>query len=307
MKLALFTVTYGGVWYPGKALSLKEQVLKAKEMGFEGLSIETKRPVAFPLDLDENTRKEVKEFADSQGIKLVALESMSDFANPITEIRENNLAMLHDILELAVDLDIDIVKVFAAWGGTKDDIGEVAEYVYRFESGIFAHGIERMRRWKRAKEGIEEVTKWAKELGKIVLLQNHGPLIRPGYEDALEMVKEVNMDNLKLCLDVPLFVNKQTDEYVNEAVEECGDLIVMSHYGAWNFQENEKGQIEQDKSRFYINYPAYIKALKNINFSGYLVQELCSPVLKDHTYLGIEEVDRRTKLAITYMKRLLEA
>ena len=48
MKLALLTVTYSGLFYSGKALSLEEQIRKARELGFEGLTIETKRPVASP-------------------------------------------------------------------------------------------------------------------------------------------------------------------------------------------------------------------------------------------------------------------
>jgi len=48
IRLALFTVSYCGLWYKGKALSLKDQILKAGELGFDGLSIETKRPVALP-------------------------------------------------------------------------------------------------------------------------------------------------------------------------------------------------------------------------------------------------------------------
>jgi hypothetical protein len=53
MKFALFSVTYSGLFYDGKALSLDEQVHKAKELGFDGLSIEAKRPVASPLDLSK--------------------------------------------------------------------------------------------------------------------------------------------------------------------------------------------------------------------------------------------------------------
>ncbi len=34
MKFALLTVTYAGLFYDGKALSLDEQVHKAKELGF---------------------------------------------------------------------------------------------------------------------------------------------------------------------------------------------------------------------------------------------------------------------------------
>ena len=51
MKFSLLTVTYAGLFYDGKQISLEQQVHKAKDFGFDGLSIETKRPVASPLDL----------------------------------------------------------------------------------------------------------------------------------------------------------------------------------------------------------------------------------------------------------------
>ena len=42
MKFSLFTVTYAGLFYQGKALTVEQQIHKAKELGFEGLAIETK-------------------------------------------------------------------------------------------------------------------------------------------------------------------------------------------------------------------------------------------------------------------------
>ena len=64
VKFALLTVTYAGLFYDGPALGLVEQVRKARQLGFDGLSIETKRPIASPLDL---TR------ADRQAIRAAAL------------------------------------------------------------------------------------------------------------------------------------------------------------------------------------------------------------------------------------------
>ncbi len=51
MKFAFLSVTYSGQFYQGPALTLLEQIRKARALGFDGLSIETKRPVASPLDL----------------------------------------------------------------------------------------------------------------------------------------------------------------------------------------------------------------------------------------------------------------
>ena len=115
------TVTYSGLFYDGPALTLVEQVRKARQLGFDGLSIETKRPVASPLDLTRADRAAVKAAATAEGIALCAIESLSNFASPLMEERENNLAMMRLVIELASDLEVPLVKVFAAWPGLIND------------------------------------------------------------------------------------------------------------------------------------------------------------------------------------------
>ena len=38
MKFALLSVTYGGLFYKGPALSLEQQIHRAKEFGFDALA-----------------------------------------------------------------------------------------------------------------------------------------------------------------------------------------------------------------------------------------------------------------------------
>src|SRR6266478_5364025 len=111
MKFSLFTVTYAGLFYNGKALTVEQQIHKAKELGFDGLSIETKRPVASPLDLSKADRARIKTVAADAGIELVAIESLSNFCSDLMEERENNLVMMRYVLELARDLGINMVKI----------------------------------------------------------------------------------------------------------------------------------------------------------------------------------------------------
>ena len=80
MKFALLTVTYGGLFYKGEALSLEQQIYKAKALGFDALAIETKRPVASPLDLSKADRNRIKSIATDEGLPLCAVESMSNLA-----------------------------------------------------------------------------------------------------------------------------------------------------------------------------------------------------------------------------------
>ena len=310
MKLALLTVTYSGLFYAGRALSLEEQIRKARELGFDGLSIETKRPVASPLDLTAADRARIKAVAADEGIALCALESVSNFSGRLMEERENNLAMMRAVLERARDLGIDIVKVFAAWPGIIDDEEAIAMYA-PYERGNHYKRLypPDLRKWQRAVEGIREVADQAADMGITLALQNHAPVVTPGYEDALAMMQEIERANVKLCLDALLFYERQSTEYIQEAVRACGEHVVLTHYGAWNFDETPDGRIVQQPAPSFgglINYEAFVSELRHAGYDGYLVSEYCTAALKHHRIAGIEEVDRGTVLAQRYLKGLLD-
>ncbi|SRR5579871_3324 len=310
MKFALLTVTYGGLFYKGAALTLEQQVHRAKEFGFDGLAIETKRPVASPLDLTKTDRDRIKKLAADEGIALCAVESMSNFAGRHMEERENNLAMMLYVFQLAKDLGVQLVKIFAAWPGIINDEEEISLYG-QFERGEYYKRLwpADLRKWNRCVEGIREVADIAADMGITLALQNHAPVLAKGYEDTLTMMQEVNRKNVELCIDVPLFYERQSDEYIHEAVEHCKDHIVHTHYGAWNFTQKKNGEIIQEPSPSsgnLINYPAFIEALYHNGYKGYLTSEYCLPVVKDHQLAGIEEVDHATRISLQYMKQLVQ-
>ena len=299
MKFALLSVTYSGLFYSGKALSLEQQIHKAKQLGFEALAIETKRPIASPLDLSKADRARIKAVAADEGIALCAIESMSNFCSRHMEERENNLAMMRFVLELASDLGINMVKIFAAWPGIIDDEEALASYA-PYDRGNYFKPLNSadLRVWNRAVEGIREVAALAADQGITLLLQNHAPVINPGYEDALAMMQEIDRKNVKLCIDVPLFSDRQRSDYVREAVEKCGEHLLYTHYGAWNFSEANVGEVIQDPAPTHgrkINYETFIEALHQHGYSGYLVSEYCLPLIRNHKIAGIEEVDKATK------------
>jgi len=309
MKFALLTVTYGGLFYKGEALSIEQQIHKAKALGFDALAIETKRPIASPLDLNKADRQRIKSIAADEGVPLCCIESMSNFAGRHMEDRENNLAMMRMVLEFAKDLGVDLVKVFAAWPGIINDEEAVAMYA-QFERGNYYKRLfpADIRKWNHCVDGIREVADMAADMGITLALQNHAPVITKGYEDTLTMMQEIGRNNVKLCIDVPLFYERQSDEYIREAVQKCGDNLVHTHYGAWNFSQNEDGEIIQEPSPSTgepVNYQAFIEELQNIGYNGYLTSEYCLPAYKHHQYSGIEAIDHATKISLQYMKQLV--
>jgi len=311
VKFGLLTVSYAGLFYDGPALRVVEQIRKARQLGFDGLSIETKRPVASPLDLTRSDRQAIRAAADGEGIELCAIESLSNFASPIMEERENNLAMMRLVLDLAVDLGVSLVKVFAAWPGLVDDEDDTATYAPYERGNYYARLYPAdLRRWQRALNGLRETADLAAERGLTLALQNHAPVLRPGYEDTLAMVRELDRPNVGLCLDAPLFKERQGDDYMAEAVRACGEHVLLTHYGAWNFVEGPGGEVAQGPCPSFggaVNYTRYLAELQRVGYDGYLVSEYCLPCIKDHRLAGIEEIDRATAMALAYMRQLVRS
>lgn len=310
MKFGLLSVSYSGMFYKGAALTLEQQIHKAKQLGFDGLAIETKRPVASPVDVSAAERARVRAVAADQGIELCCIESVSNFTSRIMEDRENNLAMMQAVLGLARDLSVNMVKVFAAWPGLINDEEETAMYV-PYERGAHHRRLypPDLRKWQHAVNGIREVAAWAADMGITLVLQNHAPVITPGYEDALAMLREIDRPNVKLCLDVLLFYDRQSDGYVRHAVRECAADIAYTHFGAWNVSETADGEVVQDAAPSFgglINYDAFVQGLAQIGYDGYLVSEYCVPVLENHRVAGIDAIDRATALSLRYMRNVVD-
>jgi sugar phosphate isomerase/epimerase len=314
IKHGLLSVTYGGLWFKGDPLSITEQIKKIRKMGIEGIAIEARRPVASPLDLRGSDRKKIKQAAKEQEVTIVAIESMGNFTHLTREERENNLAMMIMILDLAVDLEAQVVKVLAEWTGTTIDSAGIATYDIATAYQSNRSDMTMLDRWRYARDGMGEVAVWAKERGLDLALQNLSPLFGVGYEDAFQMLKEIGMDNFKLDMDPHCFGVKQSDEYIHEAFEQCKDLLApFCHYPAWSIGETAPGKIGpipvnlpcQASVFFTVNYEAFVREAKRVGWDGYMCVEECAPVLKGHDYAGIEEVDRVVTDAVRYMDKLI--
>ena len=72
LKLGLYSITYLGVWYDGEALTLEQVVERARKYGYQGVEIDGKRPHADPLDMPESRCRELRSFAEDQGIEEAA-------------------------------------------------------------------------------------------------------------------------------------------------------------------------------------------------------------------------------------------
>ena len=303
MKAALYTVTYSGVFYKGDHLTLQEIFPRVADLGYDGVEIGAKRPVASPIDLNASTRKEIKALGPRYGLEIPCVASYSDFSSGVPEHREMQLLMLREIIQLAHDLESPIVRIFATWSGItmREGYG-----VYEITRASYNQpDVTHLEKWRWAREGIAETSQWAERYGVTLALQNHSPVTNT-LEQTLEMVEEINSPFVKACIDAPLLTD-QNDEYVYQGILKTGDKQVWSHFGGYLETADGKISEETDKGTKIVNYPAFFRGLKDIGYQGYIAYEGCSPVLVKHDWVGLEEVDRRAKLALEYIRRQISA
>jgi sugar phosphate isomerase/epimerase len=303
LKFAIYSVTYAGTWYNDVALSVEELISRAAECGYDGIEIDGKRPHGFALDWSSRRREEVRRLAEEKGIEIVGVAANNNFVSPIPERRESEMLAVSELIKLAHDLGAPIVRIFAAWQGMTIENGLGSYEIARADR--YQYPAVRLNQWAWCKDCISEVAKVAEQYNVTLSLQNHKPLIR-NYRDMLDMVHEVSLEHVKCSLDAPL-LDCQEDAYVAKAVNETGNLEVISHFGG-EFEKNSRGEVSQkdlgaDGGLF--NYPSFVRALDEIGYDGYLSYELCHPFLPDgHKPGNLSQVHQQVEYALAYMKRI---
>ncbi|TAK22735.1 MAG: sugar phosphate isomerase/epimerase [Chloroflexota bacterium] len=309
MKVGLYSITYLGVWYQGRALTPAEVVERAVSLGYDGVEIDGKRPHGNPMDWSANDRAAFRDLCAARGIEIVGVASNNDFASLVPEHREAQLLMVREQIGLCRDLGGKVVRLFFAWPGvTIDETGLASYEVARPLWNHISQFSTRQQKWVWVRESLKEAAMMAADAGITVALQNHTPLLRH-YRDMLDMIGDVDMPSLRACLDVPI-LERQDNEYVRQAVMDTGKLQVHSHFGG-EFRRGEDGSVRQhifDFGRSRTNYVEFIRALRETGYDGYFCYEFCHPsVAGSHKPADLDYIDEQARLARDYLRDLLIA
>jgi sugar phosphate isomerase/epimerase len=298
MKIGLYTITYMGVWYRGEAMPLRDIMRLAKQEGWEGVEFDTKRPHASPMDLSAVQRKELRQLSADLELPISAVSPNCDLASPVPEQREAMICYVRECIKLARDLGSPICKIFAGWRGVATRNG-LASYDYTKHD---PYPDWEKERWGFARDSLKDLAQFARENEITLALQNHHPVIR-NYRDVLAFIKEVGSPALKACMDIPIEGdNSGSDDWARQMVKETGPLQIHSHYNG-EFTKDADGRVVLAGPR-KIAYEAYVHALIESGFKGFMNWEFCHPALENGQPAGIDYVHRHTALALEFMKRL---
>jgi sugar phosphate isomerase/epimerase len=299
MKMGLYSITFLGIWYRGRALSLEEVIQRAKKYGYDGVEIDGKRPHGNPLDWPERRCRTLRAMADDQGIEIYSVAANNDFSSPIPEHRECQITYVRELIRMASDFGARTLRVFFAWPGvTKHP--EIASYsIARAVWDVTHEHFSEEETWAWCRQSLIECAHYAGDAGLTLALQNHRPVIKD-YQDVLRMVREVNSPHLKVCLDVPIMPDKSA-ENIRRAAQAVGSLQVLSHFGG-EYERGPDGKV--GGARFYEDL---VGAMREIGYQGYIGYELCHslPVVDGQT-VGIEYAERNAQLAAEFMRGLID-
>lgn len=309
MKVGLYSISYSGTWYGDRlALTVEEVIDKAKAYGYDGVEIDLKRPHGSPIDLDEKRCTQIRTYAEKQGIEICGVAANNNFASPVAEHIENELLMLKEQIRVAKQLGAPVLRVFVAWRGVTYRNGIATYEITRRMSHVYDSLDYEIR--LRATECFKECAKWAEEAGVVLALQNHEPVIR-SYTDMLDFVRWVDSPHFKCCLDAPncgLTEHTQSDAYLTKAVQDVGDLQMITHANGELKEENGRVVMfpYEAHNPVYPNYRAFIHALKQVGYKGYINYEFCHMPFYDGKVLGFEYVDKQVELAQRYFRTLID-
>jgi sugar phosphate isomerase/epimerase len=308
MKIGLYSITYLGIWYRGRPLTVEKLIERAKRFGYDGVEIDGKRPHGNPLDLPGARCLELRAKARDAGVEIYAVAANNDFSSPVPEHRESQLAYVRDLIRMSADLGVKTLRVFAAWPGVTLT-PEGATYLTARQMWREAHlGVAAEQTWEWCREGLAEAARLAGDAGVTLALQNHAPVTN-SPDDMLRMIREVDSPHLKACLDAPLAA-RQGVTSMRHAAQATGALQVLSHFGG-EYERQPDGSV-----RGYVRnpdltlapedyYADFAQGMRDIDYDGYIGYELCHPLPNvNGEPVGIDFADTNAQLAAEYMRQI---
>lgn len=295
VKTCLHSVSYAGVWRGQAKLSVDEFLDKAKHLGFDGVMLMAKRPHISPLDYDQAARKALRHKIESLDIELVCMAGYTDFTAGIDKAGIPNMeiqaAYVGELARLASDLGTDMVRIF---------------------TGYERPGVPFDNQYALVVEGLKLAGQKAAEHDVTLAVQNHHD-IASHHDTMYWLLEEINMPNVKAAFD-PWTPTLQglSPEQIRAAVLKLKPYIVHTtaaqyvrlprfHYedSLINFAQDQTLIRAVSMDRGIVDYKAFIGALKEIDYQGYIGYEMCA-VLDGGG--DIENLDRVAKIFLEYVK-----
>lgn len=296
VKTCLHSVSYLGVWRGQATLTVDEFLVKARELGYDGVMLAAKKPHVSLIDYDDDARKKLRARIKELGLELVCLAAYNDFTAgvdragiPHTEIQA---VYIGELARLARDLGTNMIRIYT--GYERPDLPYDRQYAL-------------------VVEGLKMAGKRAAEYGVTLAIQNHHDIAL--HHDAMKwLLDEVNLPNVKAAFDCwsPTLEGLSSEE-IKQAILTMKPYIV--HTTTADYKELPRFRYEINHTNYtklqsqmravpigegFLDYKTFINTLKEIGYQGYITYEMCE-VLDGGG--SIENLDRAAKKFLEYVEQ----
>lgn len=290
-SLLLHSVSYAGFW--GQPyLDVEGFLIKASELGYDGVMLAAKRPHVSPLDYDAAARAHLRSRLEHYKLKDLVLAGYCNLTADLdhTDIptKEINLAYLTELARLAHDLGGRIVRIFTGYEHPAQDYG---------------------RQMKLVTETLKEAARRAADFNVILGVQNHHDLA-VGHESMLDLIHNVSEPNCLALYDA--WAPALHGEDLTLAAQRLAPLTI--HTTVADYQKRPRYKYQPALVNYeaqtpfiqavpmgegFIDYKAFFSALNAYGFTGSICYEMCSP-LRDGA--DMPTLDRYARRFLEYMR-----
>lgn len=231
-------------------LPIKEAIKKAKELSLDGIQPYTTKGELDPKNMSQTARNDFKKFVSDLGLEISAV--VGDFGgHGFTDSKtlDWRVSRTKEVIDLALDLGVKIVTTHIGFVPENSDSNE----------------------WKLLLQSLPEVGNYAAERG-IVLATETGP--EPA-QTLKRLLDTLNNPGIKVNYDPANLVMVAGDDPVN-GVYTLKDYIVHTHAKDGIKLPDENGKKrwkELPLGEGNVNFPEYLKAMKDIGYSGFFTIE----------------------------------
>jgi len=296
VKTCLHSVGYSGTWRGQAVLSVDEFLVKAKELGFDGIMLGAKRPHVSLIDYDDAARQKLRARIRELGLELVCIAGYNDFTAGVDKSGIPNVEIqavyIGELARLARDLGTNMVRVFT--GYDRSDLPYASQYAM-------------------VVEGLKMAGKIAVQYGVTLVVQNHHDIAV--HHDAMKwLLDEVNMPNVMAAFDCwsPTMEGLSSEE-IKKAIytmkpyilhTTCADYEKLPRFRYESGQVNYVPILPENRlvpiGEGYLDYKTFINTLKEIGYQGYIAFEMCAELKGGGS---IENLDKTAKAFLEYVKQ----
>ena len=296
VKTCLHSVSYMGIWRGQATLTVDEFLLKAKELGYDGVMLAAKRPHVSVLDYDDAARQKLRARIKELGLELVCLAGYCDFTAGVDKAGIPNVEIqatyIGELARMAHDLGTSMVRIYT--GYERPDVPYDKQYAL-------------------VVEGLQIAGKLAARYGVTLAIQNHHD-IAIHHEAMKWLLDEVNLPNVKAAFDCwSPTLEGLTSEEIRKAIRIMKPYIV--HTTTADYKELPRYTYELNNTNYvrresqmravpigegFLDYKSFINTLKEIGYQGYITYEMCE-VLEGGG--SVQNLDKAAKAFLEYVKQ----